>query len=152
VAEPTLTREGNCRFASLPASGYPPDPWALQHEVARLLAGQEVELYGPVCILFNLPPESQPIDRCECQVGSCITGLGRSRGSLVIEDYRGLVAFSLPHLGAVRDLGLTRQRLQEAAQARQETIRPYWRVALRNHRMADGNLLPQADVAVFLER
>ncbi len=152
MAEPTLTREGNCRFASLPSVGYPEDPWALHAEVQRLLAGQEIESYGPVQIYFNLPPESEPLERCDCQVGSTITGLGRSRGSLVVEDYRNLVAFSLPHAGPARELPMTWRTLQEAARARKEGIRPYWRLALRSVRLADGNLLPRADVTVFLDR
>jgi hypothetical protein len=152
VAEPTLAREGNLRLASLPSRGYPVDPWGLREQVLALLEGQEVEPYGPVAIFFNLPPEAEPIAAAECQVGTAISGLGRSRGALVVEDYRGLSALSLPHPGPIRELALTWRRLAEAAGAREQPTRPYWRVALRTSRMADGNLLPQAEVSVFLDR
>ena len=152
MAEPTLAREGNLRFASLPSRGYPLDPQGLAAQVLHLLEGQEIEPYGPTCIFFNLPPESEPLDLCECQVGTAITGLGRSRGALVVEDYRGLVALSLPHPGPIKELPQTWRRLAEAAAAREEPTRPYWRVALRTPRLADGNLLPLAEVSVFLDR
>jgi hypothetical protein len=152
VAEPTLAREGNLRFASLPSRGYPIDPWGLTEQVRHLLEGQDVEPYGAVAIFFNLPPEADPIAAAECQVGTAITGLGRSRGALVVEDYRGLVALSLPHPGPIKELPQTWRRLAEAAAAREEPTRPYWRVALRTPRLADGNLLPLAEVSVFLDR
>lgn len=152
VAEPTLTREGNWRFAALASLGYPVDPWGLTSQVLQLLEGQEIEPYGPPCVLFSLPPTAAPFASAECQVGTAITGLGRSRGPLVVEDYRQLIALSLPHPGPIRELPMTWERLAAAAAARGATPRPYWRVALRTTRMADGNLLPRADVAVFLDR
>jgi len=150
VADPTLSREGNLRFASLATRGYPRDPWALASEVRRLLEGQDVEPYGPVAIFFNLPPED--LATCECQVGTAITGLGRAMGAMLVEDYRGLTSLSLPHTGPIRELALTWQRLEAHAKAQGRATRPYWRLALRTQRMADGNLLPLAEAAVFLDR
>jgi hypothetical protein len=151
VAEPTLAREGNLRLASLASRGYPIDPFALAHEVARLLEGQEVEAYGATTVLVSLPPEDQPPAAWECQVGTAITGLARPIGPLLVEDYRQLRALSLPHAGPIKDLPATWRRLAEKARAMGGGVRPYWRIALRNRRLADGNMLPSADVSVFLD-
>jgi len=59
---------------------------------------------------------------------------------------------SLPHSGPARDLGLTHRRLRDHAAGLGYRLRPYWRLALRGRRLADGNLLPVADVAVFIDR
>lgn len=150
MAEPTLSREGNLRFASLPCRGYPADPWAMVAEVKRLLAGQDIEIYGAVSIFFSLPVDD--LTSCECQVGSAISGLGRPLGTMMIEDYRQLTALSLPHAGPVRELATTYQRLEAHARAQNRGVRPYWRLALRNQRMADGNVLPAAEASLFLDR
>ena len=71
---------------------------------------------------------------------------------VMIEDYRQLVALSQPHQGAIRDLPRTWQRLHDHGRSLGHRLRPYWRISLRRRRLADGNLLPVADVAVFLDR
>jgi hypothetical protein len=152
MADPVASREGNLRLASIPARGYPPDPFAMAREVQRLLEGQEVEAYGPTVVFVNLPPEDQPPQAWDCQVGTAITGLGRSLGAMTIEDYRQLRSLSLPHSGPIRELGATWRRLEAHARAANQRLRPYWRLALRNRRLADGNLLPLAEVAVFIDR
>jgi hypothetical protein len=85
-------------------------------------------------------------------VGVAITGMARSLQGMLIEDYRNLVALSLPHSGAIRDLPQTWRKLHDHGRSLGRQVRPYWRLALRDRRLADGNLLPVADVAVFLDR
>ncbi len=152
MAEPKLAREGNLRFAGLSCPGYPADPFDQVAEVMRLLEGQEVEPYGAAAIFFNMPPSDQLPSMWECQVGTPITGMGRSMGAMSVEDYRQLHALSLPHAGPVRDLGATWKRLEAHARTMNARLRPYWRLALRNRRLADGNLLPIAEAAVFLDQ
>lgn len=152
VADPVLTREGNLRFAAIASAGYPADPAALHAEVLRLLAGQEAEPYGAVTLLFSVPPEDRAPPAWECQVGTPITGLARPMGAMVIEDYRQLTSLSLPHAGPVRELPATWRRLEAHARAAGQRLRPYWRLALRDRRLADGNLLPIAEAAVFVDR
>jgi hypothetical protein len=151
VADPKLVRDGNLRFAGISSPGYPDDPWLLVDEVRRLLEGQEVEAYGPAALMFNVAPVDLLPSAWECQVGTAITGLGRSMGAMSIEDYRGLQAWTLPHAGPTKDLTATWQRLAQHVQGLGQRLRPYWRLALRNRRLADGNLLPSAEVAVFLD-
>ncbi len=151
VADPTFAREGNIRFAGISSPGYPDDPWALEREVVRLLAGQEVEAYGPATLIFNVAPSDLPASGWECQVGTTITGLGRSMGRMSVEDYRGLHAWTIAHSGPIKDLTSTWRRLADHATGKGQRLRPYWRLALRDRRLADGNLLPSADVSVFID-
>ncbi len=151
MPEPLLKKEGNLRFASVAAPGYPLDPWALAEQVRTLLDEQEIDTYGPVTLLFSNGLIDLAPDAWECQVGVAITGLARPTGGMLIEDYRNLVALSLPHSGPIRELPRTWRTLHDHGRSLGKQVRPYWRLALRDRRLADGNLLPVADVAVFLE-
>lgn len=152
MAEPLLKREGNLRFAGVASSGYPVDPLALGASVRERLAGVALVPYGPVSILFSVAPDELAPAAWDCQVGLAVTGQPVAVAGVVLEDYRNLYALSLPHSGPVRDLGLTHRRLGEHAKGMGYRLRPYWRLSLRGRRLADGNLLPVADVAVFIER
>jgi hypothetical protein len=152
VPEPTPCRDGNLRFAGIMSPGWPADPEELVAEVKRLLAGQSgIEPYGPAALLFSVPPSDLPPQRWECQVGTAITGLARSMGAMAVEDYRQLQGWALAHAGPVRTLGETWARLDAHVRSRGGRLRPYWRLALRRRRLADGNLLPVAEVAVFVD-
>lgn len=151
MAEPLLRREGNLRFAGLACPGYPEDPWAICAEVRRLLAGEKVDFIGPPTLLFSLPPQGAAAD-WECQVGLALSGLPAPRGTLAIEDYSQLSALSLPHPGPIADLAATHRRLADHGRSLGHQVRPYWRLALRRRRLADGNGLPVSEVAVFLDR
>ena len=151
MPEPLLKKEGNLRFASLPAPGYPADPWQLADRVRELLDEQEIDSYGPVTLLFANAVIDEPASAWECQVGLAITGMARPMHGMLVEDYRNLVALSLPHQGPIRDLPLTWRALRDHGRSLGRQVRPYWRLALRDRRLADGNLLPVADVAVFLD-
>lgn len=152
MAEPLLKREGNLRFVGMACRGWPADPLALAGEVRSRLVGTTLVPHGPASVLFSLPPEDLPPDQWECQVGTAVTGLPATIPGLSVEDYRGLHALSQPHRGAVRDLPATLRALTDHARGLGHRLRPYWRLALRCRRLADGNLLPVADVAVFLDR
>lgn len=152
MSEPLLKTEGNLRFASLASAGYPADPWLLADRVHELLDEQEIDTYGPVTIWFSGAPGETLPNAWECQVGVAITGMARAQQGMLIEDYRGLIALSLPHNGALRDLPQTWRKLHDHGRSLGRQVRPYWRLALRDRRLADGNLLPVADVAVFLDR
>jgi hypothetical protein len=152
VADPLLKREGNLRFAGLASAGYPLDPMALVAELRGRLAGYEVVPYGPATLLFSVPPEESAPAQWSCQVGVAITGLPKPIAGVQIEDYRGLYALSLPHSGPIRDLPATVRRLSTHGKGLGYRLRPYWRLALRRRALADGNLLPVADVAVFLDQ
>ena len=152
MAEPLLKREGNLRFAGVPSVGYPLDPLALGAEVRQRLTGVALVPYGPVTLLFSVAPDELAPAAWDCQVGVSVTGQPVAVPGVTLEDYRNLYALSLPHSGPVRDLGLTHRRLVEHAKGLGYRLRPYWRLALRGRRLADGNLLPVADVAVFIDR
>jgi hypothetical protein len=152
MVEPLLKREGNLRFAALPSTGYPLDPLAMGSDLRDRLAEVALVPYGPVSLLFSLPPEELPPTAWDCQVGVAVTGQPVAVAGVTLEDYRGLYALSLPHAGAVRDLAHTHRRLMDHAKGLGYRLRPYWRLALRGRRLADGNLLPVADVAVFIDR
>ena len=152
MPEPLLKREGNLRFVGLASPGWPADPQALAAEVLRRLDGLEATPYGPATLLFSQSPAEGAPETWECQVGTAITGLPPAVPGAQVEDYRGLYALSLPHAGSVRDLPATWRRLTEHARGLGYRVRPYWRLALRRRRLADGNLLPVADAAVFLDR
>jgi len=152
VADPLLKREGNLRFAGLASEGYPLDPMALVAALRERLAGHEVVPYGPATLLFSVPPEESPPAQWSCQVGVAITGLPKPIAGVQIEDYRGLYALSLAHSGAIRELPATVRRLSEHGKGLGYRLRPYWRLALRRRALNDGNLLPVADVAVFLDQ
>ena len=151
MADPLLKTEGNVRFASVTTPGYPLDPWALAERVRGLLDEQEIDSYGPVTLLFGNTIAEETPDRWECQVGVAITGLARPTQGMLIEDYRNLVALSLPHQGPIRDLVTTWKKLHDHGRSLGKQVRPYWRLCLRDRRLADGNLLPVADAAVFVE-
>ncbi len=151
ASEPLLKKEGNLRFASLAAPGYPADPVELADRVRALLDAQDIDTYGPVTLLFGNHVVEEPPARWECQVGLAMTGLARPTDGMLVEDYRNLIALSLPHQGPIRDLPRTWRRLHDHGRSLGRQVRPYWRLALRDRRLADGNLLPVADVAVFLE-
>lgn len=151
MSEPLLKAEGNLRFASLSSAGYPPDPWLLADRVRDLLDEQEIDTYGPVTVWFPTGPGDAEPNAWECQIGVAMTGMARAMNGLLIEDYRNLVALSLPHNGPLRDITQTWRRLHDHGRSLGRQVRPYWRLALRDRRLADGNLLPVADVAVFLD-
>lgn len=152
VAEPLLKREGNLRFAGMSSVGYPADPMALGADVRERLAGVALVPYGPLSLLFSVAPDDLAPMAWDCQVGVAVTGQPVAVAGVSLEDYRNLYALSLPHSGPVRDLGLTHRRLSDHAKGLGYRLRPYWRLALRGRRLADGNLLPVADVAVFIDR
>jgi hypothetical protein len=152
MPDPLSRFEGNLRCAGIPVPGWPHDPAAQLAEVQRLLGGMEATPYGPATVLINLPPAGEGPRAWDCTVGTAITGMGRAMGSMVVEDYRGLHALSLAHKGPVQDLPLTWRILADRAHADGLRLRPYWRVSLRQRRLADGNLLPVTEVAVFRER
>lgn len=151
MSEPLLKPEGNLRFASLAMLGYPDNPWAFAERVRAVLDEQDIDSYGPVTMWFSGSPSELVPEAWECQVGLAITGMARPRDGVLIEDYRQLVALSLPHLGPIRELPQTWRKLHDHGRSLGRQVRPYWRLALRDRRLADGNLLPVADVAVFLD-
>jgi hypothetical protein len=147
VPDPKLTREGNLRLACAAGQGWPADPLLLAAEVRRLAAAQGGSPYGAVQVFLAGAPDDEPPQAWECHVG-CATASGER---LMIEDYRNLVALTLVHHGPVRLLGQTWRRLADHGKALGHRLRPYWRVRLRRTQLADGNLLPAAEVAVFLD-
>lgn len=155
MTEPKMHFDGNLRLASTHSDGYPADPEASCELVLEEISEQAVNPYGAIQIFFNLPPdasEGSAPDSWPCQVGSAITGLGRASSAVFIEDYRGLHALSLTHMASIKTLANTYQRLRDHAQAMGFRIRPYWRIALKRSRLADGNILPACEVSVFLDR
>ncbi len=152
MVEPLLKREGNVRIVSQASRGYPVDALGLVQKVRKQLTGSALVPFGPATILFSIPPDDTPSSAWECQVGIAVTGQPISLPGLSVEDYRGLYALSLPHTGAIRDLAHTHRRLMEHAKTLSYQVRPYWRLALRGRRLADGNILPVSDVAIFIDR
>jgi hypothetical protein len=152
VAEPLLKREGNLRFVSRAERGYPSDVLSIVQDVRAQLTNLALVPYGPATVLITLPPDEQPCRAWECQVGSAVTGQPRTIAGYSVEDYRGLYALSLPHTGPIRQLAQTHAKLVTHATSMSYRVRPYWRVALRARRLADGNLLPVCDVAVFIDK
>lgn len=157
MPEPKLSREGNLRIACLAGTGWPADPMAVLTELHRTAEAQGGSPYGPAQIFVAGAPDDEPPAAWEVHLGVAVSGMPRP-GALVhgqrvmVEDYRNLVALSLPHAGPTRELGATWRRLAEHGKALGHRIRPYWRVALRRRQLADGNILPSADVAVFLDQ
>jgi hypothetical protein len=147
-----LKREGNVRLVSLTSRGYPEHALGMVAQVRAQLTNTALVPFGAATLLFSVPPDDQPPSLWECQVGIAVTGQPTSVPGLSVEDYRGLYALSLPHSGAIRDLAFTHRRLVEHAKTLSYPIRPYWRMALRGRRLADGNILPVSDVAVFIDR
>jgi hypothetical protein len=152
VAEPLLKREGNLRLVSMHNQGYPINALALVQQVRDQLTGSTLVPHGAATLWFSSPPTDTAPATWECQVGIAVTGQPTSIAGLIIEDYRGLYALSLPHSGPIRDLAHTHRRLVEHAKSMSYPVRPYWRLALRARRLADGNILPVSDVAVFIDR
>lgn len=152
MPDPTQRSEGNLRFAGVGRAGYPADAEALAGRVRGLVEAQPgVASYGPATLLFTLPPHDHP-GAWECQVGVAVTGLPRPLQDVQVEDYHALHSVSLPHSGPIRDLDTTHRRLVEHARTLGHVVRPYWRLALWRKRLADGNGLPLAEVAVFIDR
>jgi hypothetical protein len=152
VAEPLLKREGNVRLVTRTLRGYPDDVLGVVAEVRAQLATTALVPYGPATVLMTLPPDEQPCSAWECQVGCAVTGQPVRIANLAVEDYRALYALSLPHSGPIRQLAQTYAKLAAHATSMSYRVRPYWRVALRARRLADGNLLPVCDVAVFIDK
>ncbi len=152
MVEPLLKREGNLRFAGLSSVGYPLDPLQIGSHVQERLTGVALVPYGPTSLIFSVPPDDLAPAAWDCQVGIAVTGQPVTVPGVSLEDYRNLYALSLPHSGPTRELGLTHRRLCDHAKSLGYRLRPYWRLALRGRRLADGNLLPVADVAVFIDR
>jgi hypothetical protein len=152
VAEPLLKREGNVRLVTRTQRGYPSDVLGMVDEVRGQLATTALVPFGPAMVLMSLPPDEQPCSAWECQVGTAVTGKPQRVAELSVEDYRALFALSLPHTGPIRQLAQTYAKLAAHATSMSYRVRPYWRVALRARRLADGNLLPVCDVAVFIDK
>lgn len=152
MADPTLRRDGNLRFAGVARPGYPVDASALAERVRGLVEAQVgVISQGPPTLLFTLPPHGHPSE-WECQVGVAVSGLPRPVEDVQVEDYHALQAVVLAHSGPIRDLDTTHRRLVEHARVLGRVVRPYWRLSLWRKRLADGNALPLAEVAVFVDR
>jgi hypothetical protein len=152
MADPQLRREGNLRLASMPSPGWPADPWATGALVRELLDDQDLEPHGSLLVWFSMPPGEDPPERWECQVGWAVTGMPHPDAGMLVEDYRQLNACVLAHPGPIRDLPATWRRIDAHVRTAGWRPRPYWRLALRDRRLADGNLLPEAEVALFVER
>ncbi len=155
MADPKLRFEGNLRFASIGHDGCPLNAQDLWQDIVSTLvekADTAVECYGPPVILFTLPADDEPISNWPCQVGTAITGLTTQQPPLFIEDYRNLYSLSAPHMDALADLHLTYKQLANHARALGYSLRPYWRLSLRRTRLADGGILPAAEVSVFVDR
>lgn len=157
MPDPKLTREGNLRLACVAGMGWPADPLLLAAEVRRVAAAQGGNPYGPVQIVIAGAPDDEPPQSWEVHAGCAVTGMPKPGGvtaageRLMIEDYRNLQALALPHHGPVRLLGQTWRRLADHGRSLGHRLRPYWRVRLSRTQLADGNLLPTAEVAVFLD-
>ena len=157
VPDPKLTREGNLRLACLAGNGWPADPLLVGASLRRSLADQGGSPYGPVQLFVAGAPGDEPPAGWEVHLGTAVSGMPRP-GALVdgqrvmVEDYRDLVALSIAHHGPVRELGQTWRRLADHGTALGHRLRPYWRVSLRRRQLADGNILPASEVAVFLDR
>lgn len=152
MPDPVLRSEGNLRFAGVARPGYAVDAEAIADRVRGLMAAQPgVASHGPASLLFTLPPHDEPAG-WECQVGVAVTGLPRPVQDVQVEDYHALQAVVLPHNGPIRDLDTTHRRLVEHARTLGHVVRPYWRLSLWRKRLADGNALPLAEVAVFIDR
>ena len=154
MAEPTLARDGNLRLASLAHDGLPEDLAAAAAPAADQARRQPgVQPYGAACAIFDLAPDPDtgPV-HWRCQVGVPVIGQARPAPPLLIEDYRGLQALSLPHHGPRRELATTWQTLADHARAMGWLLRPYWRLAIPVSRSADGHLVPDCVVSVFLDR
>lgn len=157
MPDPKLTREGNLRLACVAGLGWPGDPLAVAAEVRSLATAQGGSAYGAAMVLVAGAPDDEPPSAWECHVGCAVTGMPKpgavtpSGARLMIEDYRNLAALSLVHHGPVRLLGQTWRRLADHGRSLGHRLRPYWRVRLRRTAMSDGNLLPAAEVAVFLD-
>ncbi len=158
MSDPKLIRDGNLRFACLSGLGWPIDPLTVSVEVRRLATQQGGTPQGPIQVFIAGAPDNEPPAAWECHIGLACTGMPKPGGQsadgqrLMIEDYRNLVALTVPHRGPVRELGQTWQRLADHAKTLGHRLRPYWRVILRRKQLADGNILPSADVAVFLDQ
>ena len=152
MPDPVLKREGNLRFAGMASVGYPVDPLALVAQVRQRLASTALVPFGAASLWFSVAPDDAPATTWDCQVGLGVTGQPVALDGVTLEDYRNLYALSLSHTGPMRELPLTHRRLLEHAKSLGHRVRPYWRLALRGRRLADGNLLPLADVAVFIDR
>ncbi|MCX8040522.1 MAG: hypothetical protein RMM29_06520 [Planctomycetota bacterium] len=157
MPEPKLVREGNLRLMCVAGLGWPREPLRLVDEVRRLAIAQGGEPYGPAQIFVAGNPEEEPLEAWECHVGCAVTGMPRpgactSAGQRVlIEDYRQLVAVTLPHHGPLRRLGDSWRSLAQRAAQQGQRLRPYWRVRLVRRQLADGNLLPLAEVSAFID-
>lgn len=155
MPQPQQRREGNIRYASTDHIGYPEDVWGTVDQVIDLVQAAEsvvpVTTYGPPVVLFPLPADDRDPSQWSCQVGTAITGLPRARSPLLVDDYRRLRSVVLPHLGPVRELHLTWQRLMDYVSKEPLRPRPYWRLALTRHRLDDGTLLPVPEVALFVD-
>lgn len=152
MADPRMRFEGNLRLASSHSDGYPRQIEHIYDLVLDDIAEQPVNPYGPIVLFFNLPPDDQGPDAWPCQVGTAVTGLGRASEAVYIEDYRGLHALVLNHMSPIKNIAATYRRLRDHALAMGFRVRPYWRIALRRQRLADGHLYPQCEVSVFLDR
>jgi hypothetical protein len=152
MADPRMRYEGNLRLASTHSDGYPHNLEDMFDLVLDDIADQSVNPYGPIVLFFNLPPDDQGPANWPCQIGTAITGLGRASESVYIEDYRSLHALVLNHMPAIKNISQTYKRLRDHALAMGFRVRPYWRIALRRQRLADGNLFPPCEVSVFLDR
>lgn len=157
MPEPRLTRDGNLRIACLAGDGWPGDPLAVAAALRRSVHEQGASAYGAVQIFISGSPDDELPSAWEVHVGVAVSGMPQPGAKIagqriLIEDYRNLVALSLPHPGPARELGATWRRLAEHGRALGHRLRPYWRVALRRRQLADGNILPTCEVAVFLDQ
>lgn len=153
MPEPKLVREGNLRIAGFSFESYPEQPESHISLIKKTLLSTTAHAYGPALLWFSLPPEDLSPSRWSGHIGVAITGLPTPTSGLLVEDYRNLLTLTLPHAGPIRDVAITWRRLADHAKRMTlGTPRPYWRLALRNRRMPDGNPLPIAELGIFLDR
>ena len=152
MADPQVRREGNLRFAAVAFQGLPESLIAAYADARTALGEQRVQCYGPPMALFSFPADDDGPHTWPCQVGSGIIGMARHGNGLLVEDYRHLQTLSLPHMESSARLVDTYRQLANHARANGWKVRPYWRLALRRRRLADGNMLPTSEVSIFLDR
>ena len=131
---------------------FPADVDAAFGELRAQVDALDVQRYGPAIALVAMAPVDDDPAKWSCQIGYAVTGLGRATPPLLIEDYQGLQAVTLPHHGSVRQIVDTWRRLDDHARSVGWLPRPYWRIAMHRERTGDGTIFPDTRVSIFIDR
>ncbi len=141
---------GSLRFVHLEHTGYPYEHERMSKDIDGFISKMNLKPYGSRMIMIFDEPEAVPIDRWRTAVGRGMVGLVEDSEPFKVRDFSGLTSLGVEHEGTIEDLVRTYEQLKERATSEGRGIQSFWRVVFKRSRGAEGTIIPQTLVQLFV--